>query len=139
MADGASALDDLGRLARRVGNRPQTRTLQAEFALTHDHHTVLMAMAADGRGHGFARMRRPGELRGREFQQPFNGRHAHTVGKVMELLPGVDEQLHNRQKLLAASREEFGDSPLAGIAVGNVRLHRVVSLERGLWIPRILT
>ena len=57
---------------------------------------------------------------------------AHTVGKVMELLPGVEEQFQHRQKLLAAFSEEFGNGLLAGIAVGNVRLHRVVSLERGI-------
>ena len=84
-------------------------------------------------------MRRAGDLRGRKFQQPFDGRHAHRVGEGVELLLGVHQQFQDRQKLLAAGGEEIGDDLLAVIGIGNVGFHRVVSLERVTKSNRILT
>jgi hypothetical protein len=92
-----------------------------------------MAVAADASlGRSLARVPLSGQFAGREFQQPLNGRHAHGMGEVMKLLLGVDQQVQNRQELLAVPGEEFNDRLLAVCAIGNVRFHQVVSLERGV-------
>lgn len=62
---------DLQRPAGRIGKRPQTRPLHAELALAHDHHALLMAVAAHRavhrvrrRGRGLARVRHAGKFAG---------------------------------------------------------------------------
>ena len=111
--------------ARCIRLRAQPRLFDPQFALAHDHHALLMAVASHRPGAcagrwqaGLPRVRRAGELRSRKFQQPFDGRDAHRMSEGVKLLLGIQKQLQYGQELLAAVGEEFGDDLLAVIGIG---------------------